>query len=62
MNHVKQVIEHCKNAINKHKRPAAVFDIDETLILNHDDGTFSRNEPVFQVYNYLNQNKVPIYA
>ena len=62
MNHVKQVIEHCKNAINKHTRPAAVFDIDETLILNHDNGTFSRNEPVFKVYNYLNARAVPIFA
>lgn len=40
---------------------AAVFDIDETLILNLEGDEFQRNTPVWKVYNYLNGKGVALY-
>jgi predicted secreted acid phosphatase len=40
---------------------AAVFDIDETLILNLEGDKYQRNTPVWEVYNYLNAKGVALY-
>lgn len=43
--------------------PAAVFDIDETLILtNTDDDGFTVHPAVHKVYRFLRQEKVPIFV
>lgn len=40
---------------------AAVFDIDETLILNLEGDEYQMNTPVWEIYNYLNAKRVALY-
>ena len=46
-----------------HTNPVAVFDVDETLLFNHDDDedTIAVNGSVKPIYDYLLKNKIPMY-
>ena len=56
------VINTLKPILNSTATPAAVFDIDETLILNLESDGFTVHEPVKRVYDFLQARGVAIFV
>ena len=57
-----KVIQALKNVLKEVDAPAAIFDIDETLILNVEDNGYKVNKPVYDVVNFLQNQQVPIFV
>ena len=56
------VINTLESILERTKNPAAVFDIDETLILNLESDGFTVHEPVKRVYDFLQARGVAIFV
>jgi predicted secreted acid phosphatase len=57
-----KIIEALKPLLKKVENPAAVFDIDETLILNVEDDGYKVHRPVYDVVQFLRKHQVPIFV
>jgi len=57
-----KVIKTLKPLLEKVENPAAVFDIDETLILNVEDDGYKVHRPVYDVVQFLRKHHVPVFV
>ena len=57
-----RVIQALEGVLKTVDAPAAIFDIDETLILNVEDDGYKVNRPVYDVVRFLQKKNVPIFV